>query len=122
MRIFAVALAVLASAVALPAAAQPRCDRQTFAISGDAVTVTACAAPPASGEVAVAETVARGAATSTHTATIALVSGAAVSRGVDDLPLAPLGLSGTLHLALAYRNGAATIEHAMLLPSAIPLK
>jgi hypothetical protein len=36
--------------------------------------------------------------------------------------LAPLGLAYTLHLTLAYRGSAASIEHALLLPGAVPLK
>jgi hypothetical protein len=45
-----------------------------------------------------------------------------VSRGVDDVPLNPLGLSSTLHLTLTYADGKVSVEHALLLPGAVPLK
>jgi len=69
----------------------------------------------------VTETI-KGTSTISHAATIQVLAGAVVSRGVDDIALAPLGLSSTLHLTLAYADGKVSVEHALLLPGAVPLK
>jgi hypothetical protein len=127
MRTF-VALIALLAAGAVPAGAQPgqsaaRCAHEAFPVGGQSVTVTVCAGAPDSGHtVAVAETFKGAAASFTHSASITVLSGASVSRGVDDVSLAPLGLQYTLHLTLAYRDAAVLIEHALLLPGAVPLK
>ena len=47
---------------------------------------------------------------------------ALLRSGAEDVSLAPLGLQYTLHLTLAYRQAAVSIEHALLLPGAVPLK
>ena len=44
------------------------------------------------------------------------------ARAVDDVSLTPLGLPYTMHLTLAYRDAAVAVEHALLLPGAVPLK
>ena len=123
MRTFVVALALLCVTLG-PALAQPaqRCSRESFPVGGQTVAVTACAGAPDGGKtVAVSETF-KGAATSFgHNTSIEVLPGA-TSRTVDDVSLAPLGLQYTLHLTLAYREGAVLIEHALLLPGAVPLK
>jgi len=123
MRSFAAVLALLALSAA-SAAAQPgqRCSRDTFDVNGKAVIVTVCAAAPQGGKVAVSESFKGGSGSFSHAAAIDVLSGATVSRAVDDEALAPLGINATLHLTLAYRGGAVSVEHALLLPGAIPLK
>jgi len=124
MRTFAAAVALLA-ATAVPAAAQPaqRCSHETFPVAGQAVTVTVCAGAPDSGHsVSVTETFKTAATSFARSASIEVLPGASASRTVDDVALAPLGLSYTLHLTLAYRDAAVSIEHALLLPGAVPLK
>jgi hypothetical protein len=124
MRTFAAALALLAAS-AVPALAQPaqRCSHDTFSVGGQPVAVTACAGAPDSGKtVAVTETFKNATASFSHAVSIEVLPGAAASRAVDDVSLAPLGLQYTLHLTLAYREAAVTIEHALLLPGAVPLK
>ena len=123
MRSFAAVLALLALS-AVPAAAQPaqRCAHDTFDVAGKAVVVTVCAAAPEGGKLAVSESFKGGSGSFTRATSIDVLSGAAVSRAVDDAALAPLGINATLHLTLAYRGGAVTIEHALLLPGATPLK
>jgi hypothetical protein len=123
MRTFVLTLGLIAVGAAA-AGAQPadRCSHDTFTIGGQRVAVNVCAPlAPSEGAVPVRETV-TGASTITQATTIQILSGAAVSRGVDDVPLNPLGLSSTLHLTLTYADGKVSVEHALLLPGAVPLK
>ena len=131
MRTFTAALALLAAGLSPlaapvgPALAQPaqRCSHETFPVGGQPVTVTVCAgAPNGAKTVAVAETFKNAATSFSHSASIEVLPGAATSRAVDDVPLAPLGLQFTLHMTLAYREAGVVIEHALLLPGAVPLK
>src|SRR5665213_3464861 len=109
MRTFVAVLALFVASIAsaLPQPAS-RCSHDTFADGGKTVAVT--------------ETF-RNASTSFSDATsIEVLAGASISRSVHDVSLAPLGLQYTLHLTLAYREAAVSIEHALLLPGAVPLK
>ena len=124
MRTFVAALALFAASLA-PALPQPapRCSRDAFPVGGQSVVVTVCAGAPDSGKsVAVTETFKNATASFNQTTSIDVLPGAAASRAVHDVSLAPLGLQYTLHLTLAYRAAAASIEHALLLPGAVPLK
>ena len=124
MRTFAATVALLAAS-AVAAFAQPaqRCSHETFPVAGQAVTVTVCAGAPNSGKtVAVTETFKSATTSFSHAASIDVLAGASASRAVDDVALTPLGLPYTLHLTLAYRDAAVSIEHALLLPGAVPLK
>jgi len=125
MRTFVAVLALFAAASTVPALAQPaqRCTRDAFPVGGQSVAVTVCAGAPNGGKtVAVTETFKNATSTFNHVASIEVLPGASASRAVDDVSLAPLGLNFTLHLTLAYREAAVTIEHALLLPGAVPLK
>ncbi len=124
MRTFAATVALLvASAAAAPAQPAQRCSHETFPVAGQPVTVTVCAGAPDSGKtVAVTETFKNAATSFSHSASIDVLPGASASRAVDDVGLTPLGLRYTLHLTLAYRDAAVSIEHALLLPGAVPLK
>jgi hypothetical protein len=85
--------------------------------------VTVCAgAPNGAKTVAVTETFKNASTSFTHTASIEVLPGAATSRTTDDVLLTPLGLPYTLHMTLAYREAGVIIEHALLLPGAVPLK
>ena len=118
--VLALVLASAATALAQPA---QRCSRETFPVGGQAVAVTVCAGAPDSGKtVAVTETFKNAATSFNHTASIEVLKGAAASRATDDVSLAPLGLQYTLHMTLAYREAGVIIEHALLLPGAVPLK
>ena len=124
MRTFVAVLVLLAASIApvLPQPAQ-RCSRDTFPVGGQSVAVTVCAGAPDSGKsVAVTESFKTTAASFNHSSSIEVLPGAAASRTVEDVSLAPLGLQYTLHLTLAYRQAAVSIEHALLLPGAVPLK
>ena len=124
MRTFAVVAALVAASIA-PALSQPasRCSRDVFPVAGQPLTVTVCAGAPDGGKtVTVSETFKTAKASFDQTTSIEVLPGAAASRAVHDVSLAPLGLQYTLHLTLAYREAAVTIEHALLLPGAVPLK
>ena len=124
MRTFAAVLALLAAAV-VPALGQPaqRCSHETFPVGGQSVNVTVCAGAPDSGKtVAVTETFKNATTSFNHGTSIEVLKGAAASRAVDDVSLTPLGLPFTMHLTLAYREAGVFIEHALLLPGAVPLK
>lgn len=123
MRTSVAVLAFLVASIA-PVLAQPaaRCSHEVFPVGGQPVTVTVCAGAPDGGKsVAVTETFKNAANTFTHGTSVDVLKGA-TSRTVDDVSLAPLGLQFTLHMTLAYRDAAVTIEHALLLPGAVPLK
>ncbi len=124
MRTFVAVLALVTASIG-PALAQPaqRCSHDTFSVAAQPVTVTVCAgAPDGAKTVAVTETFKNAATSFNHTTSIEVLRGAAASRAVDDVSLSPLGLQYTLHMTLAYREAAVTIEHALLLPGAVPLK
>jgi hypothetical protein len=121
MRTIVAALGLLVCSTAAPALADP-CSHDSFDIDGRALAVTVCAAAPSAGSVAVTQTFKSGSASFSSGATIDIVSGASVSRTATDVALTPIGSARTLHLMLAYRSGAVSVEHALLLPGAIPLK
>jgi hypothetical protein len=124
MRTFVAVLALfVASAAAAPAQPSQRCSRDTFSVGDQTVVVTTCAGAPDGGKtVAVTETFKGKSASFNHTTSIEVLPGASASRAVDDVSLTPLGLPYTLHLTLAHRENAVSIEHALLLPGAVPLK
>ncbi len=124
MRTSVAVLAILAASIA-PALAQPaqRCSHETFAVGGQPVAVTVCAGAPNGGKtVSVSETFKSSTTSFNHATSIELLPGAAASRATDDVLLAPLGLQYTLHMTLVYREAGVIIEHALLLPGAVPLK
>ncbi len=119
-----VVLALFAASI-VPALGQPaqRCSHETFPVGGQSVTVTVCAGAPDSGKtVAVTETFKNATTSFNHGTSIEVLKGAAASRAVDDVSLTPLGLPFTLHMTLAYKDAGVIIEHALLLPGAVPLK
>ncbi|HEY5340541.1 MAG TPA: hypothetical protein VIK27_05905 [Candidatus Aquilonibacter sp.] len=98
------------------------CTHDTFAVDGTPLTATFCVSGPPSARVTVTETFVRGQQRLSRPLSIDVVSGATVTRVVDDVPLAELGSNKQLHLTIAYRGGQAVLEHALLLPGAIVLK
>src|ERR1700680_5153640 len=116
MRSFVAVLALFVASIA-PALAQPaqRCSHEAFPVGGHPVAVTVCAGAPEGGKtVAVTETFKNGSGSFNQTTSMELLPGASVSRAVNDVSLAPLGLNYTLHLTLAYRDNGVIIEHALL--------
>jgi len=115
--------AVLVLTAATAASAQSdRCTKDVLRIEGAPVTATVCAPAGATGpKLAVTETLIGRAGTVSHTTSFDLLA-AGVSRTVDDIALDKLGSKRILHVTLAYREGIVTLEHALLLPGAIPVK
>lgn len=110
------------------AAAAGGCSSDTFSVKGSALTVELCG-PPATarrgGEsaVAIVETLsARGRPSLTRRVALDTALGDETSRTIDDAPLQALGITGTLHMTIAYRSGTVRLEHALLVPGAIALK
>jgi hypothetical protein len=50
------------------------------------------------------------------------IAGEGVSRVLESLDLTKVGLTGTLHLTLAYSHGLVSVEGALLTPGAITIK
>jgi hypothetical protein len=98
------------------------CTHDTLAIDGVPTAATFCVSGPPAARITVTETFVRGGQRLTRPLTIEMVNGAAVNRAVDDVPLTELGSPKQLHLTIAYRNGEAVLEHALLLPGAVVLK
>lgn len=109
---------------ALPAlaAAPARCSHATFAVDGASLSATLCVPAEAGASVTVSESFTRGGSSFDASLPFEAVPGATVSRTVQDVLLAAIGSPKTLHLTIRYENGVASIEHALLLPGAIPLK
>jgi len=103
------------------ALAQSDCTHDTLTIDGTPLAVSFCVSGPAA-RVTVTETFVRGAQQLTRPLAIDVVEGASVTRAVDDVPLGEFGTDKQLHLTIAYRNGRAVLEHALLLPGALVLK
>jgi hypothetical protein len=124
-------LMVTALAISLgsTASAQPsRCTREILTVEGTPLTVGYCVSgirrAPA-GEnlpVAVTETFSSPHGSLTRNATLQFIAGEESSRVIEDLPLARVGLSGTLHLTLLWHGGLVRVDSAMLTPGAITVK
>lgn len=118
--------AVLVAAIPAAAQAQNHCSRETLTVRGTAVTISYCpSAPTGSGPevtVPVAEAYSSSGGTMSRNATLRFVTGEGPSRVLENVNLAELGLTGTLHLTLVYTGGEVRIENAMLTPGAIIIK
>jgi len=120
----AAAIAGTVLAGAAPAGASA-CSTDVFAVEGSSLTVQLCPAPAGSSaaKAALVETFSvKGQPPLTRSVTVDVLPGADTSRTIDDAPLAKLGIGRSLHLTIAYKNGTARLEHALLVPGAIALK
>jgi hypothetical protein len=123
-------LAALATAaLALPAGAQPPdCSRETLDVRGSPVTIQYCLTgtphETAAGELIVPVAADYSAPTGSYRSALELhfVAEEGVSRVLQSLDLSKLGLSGTLHLTLAYVHGTVRVDGALLTPGAITIK
>jgi hypothetical protein len=122
------AFALLFLAGSLPAAAGNGCTQETLVVRGTPVTIGYCVngAPRSTNadELLVPVAASYGAPGGSFSASRELhfVAGEGVSRVIENLDLARLGLTGTLHLTLAYSGGLVRIEGALLTPGAITIK
>ena len=124
---------MLALAWSGSAAAQTaNCSRDTLTIDGTPVDVTLCVPPPETGRkgkgegrpvsIQVSETFSAGGTSFTRSTALDFLERRETSRTIDDVPLQKLGISKSLHLTIGYRAGSVLLEHALLIPGAVPLK
>jgi len=114
---------VLASALALPASAQPkRCVGEILTVDGTAICATFTADAPGAGSVTVHESFTAAGKATGRTFSFELLAGAASSRAIHDADISELVPGRTLHMSLRYSGGSVTLEHAQLLPGGKPLK
>jgi len=127
----AFAFAATVFTVAVSAAAQSQiCSRETLVIDAAPVLIVLCALPaptPTGGAavvlIPVSESLSTKAASFARTVDLQFLAGSEVSRSIDDVPLARLGFANeSLHLTISRTPGALHLEHALLLPGALPLK
>ncbi|HEX4014408.1 MAG TPA: hypothetical protein VHX17_11075 [Candidatus Cybelea sp.] len=124
----ALLLATLVAAAHPTPSAPPVCTAETLSVEGTPVTISYCAAGPprttASHEIIVpaAATFAAPGGTLRRSSELHFLAEEATSRVLESLDLTKLGLSGTLHLTLAYVRGAIRVEGALLTPGAITIK
>jgi hypothetical protein len=124
--------AALTSALVLllgaTAGAQNHCTSEVLKVKGTPVTVGYCVVGtvPGSGSregaVRVAETYSSPHGSFKQTSPLAFIPGDEPSRVIEDVSLADLGITGTLHLTLVMQGGAVHVEAAMLTPGAITIK
>lgn len=129
-RLPAAALALALSLGTASAAVPEGCSSDAFAIDGSQVTVQVCLggpsakapATPRSGSVSLVETFSTHDASFSQTTSVDYLAGAEVSRAIDDVSLARLGIARTLHMTIAFKPGSAKLERALLIPGAVVLK
>jgi len=114
----------------MPAAAQTQthCTRETLNVTGVPVTVSYCVASvarSADGRETIAnvqETFASPRGSFGQNVPLSFLTGSDPSRVIEDVSLARLGMSGTLHLTLIMRAQRVLVEAAILTPGAIVVK
>lgn len=108
--------------------ADPGCTQETLSVQGTPVSIGYCVsgAVRANGAdelvVPVSATYSAPGGTLRHSSELHFMSGERVSRVLESLDLSKVGLSGTLHLTLAYSRGVVRVEGALLTPGAITIK
>ena len=123
------AAAVLALALSASASAQPsnRCTHEVLNVQGTPLTASICViqSGPAAGHelpVAVDETYSTARGAVNRTATLRFIAAEPSSRVIEDVELARLGLTGTLHLTLLLHAGLVRVDAALLTPGAVTIK
>lgn len=115
------------TALAALAVAAP-CTQEVLRVQGVPVTIGYCinGSPRTGGSdeviVPVAATYAVPGGTIRRQRQLHFVAGEGTSRVLESLDLTQLGLTGTLHLTLAYSRGVVQVEGALLTPGAITIK
>lgn len=100
---------------------------ETLVVRGTPVAIGLCAtdAParaPGQLVVSVEGTYSAPGGSFSRTSMMRFITGEGPSRVLENVPLAQLGLKGTLHLTLVYSGGLLHIESALLTPGAITIK
>lgn len=120
-------LAALVAVLPLAAGAEEHCSRETLTIRGTPVTIGYClAAPPrVSGSevtLAVDETYSSAGGAFSRRAKLRFITGVGPARVLENVDLARLGLTGTLHVTLVYNGQTVQLANAMLTPGAVVIK
>ncbi|MGH7709491.1 MAG: hypothetical protein ACREM6_16490 [Vulcanimicrobiaceae bacterium] len=117
------------SAAAPGGASAADCSHDSFKIDGRPVTVDLCvvAAPAARASggpstVEIQQTFASADSSFSSRAQLELLAGADSARSIEDVALAKLGINRMLHLTIGYAKGHVRLDHALLVPGAVPLK
>lgn len=122
-----VVVAVFAACI-LQAAAAPQCTQETLTVEARPVTIGYCISGSLRSNGAEEIVVPVAAAYTTTGKTLRqsielhFIAGEGISRVLQSLDLTQLGLTGTLHLTLAYARGLVRVEGALLTPGAITIK
>ena len=121
-------VSVLAAALLPSVVAAAPCTQETLTVEGAPVTIGYCVSGtprPNGSEETVVPVVATyaGPGGSLHPAIdLHFIAGESISRVLQSVDLRALGLTGTLHLTLAYSRGLVRLEGALLTPGAITIK
>lgn len=125
----AIVIAVISAAITLqPAPAAEQCTQESLTVEGHAVSIGYCISGPlrsnGADEILVPVTATYAASGTALRLPIQLhfIAGENVSRVLESLDLTKLGLTGTLHLTLAFAHGLVRVEGALLTPGAITIK
>jgi hypothetical protein len=113
---------LIAPLAAVAADAPGRCTHDGWTIDGQATSATLCVPAATGGHVTVTATYSRAGASLTRSVDLDLENGTEVTREIDTVPLDAIGSAKQLRVTIAYRNGVAAIEHALLLPGAVVLE
>ena len=123
------ALGLALAAIPMAASAQTgNCTKETLPVRGTPVTISYCVtgkptqAPGSELLVKVNATYSAPGGSFKASPVLHFIAAEGPSRVIEDLDLAMLGSSGTLHLTLVYRGNAVSIESALLTPGAITIK
>ena len=126
MKRLALSLALAAVPLAAPAQAG-NCTKETLPVHGTPVTVSYCVsgsqrAPGSELLVSVAATYSAPGGSFSENPVLHFITGEGPSRVIENVDLAKVGSSGTLHLTLTYKGNQVSIESALLTPGAVTIK
>jgi hypothetical protein len=119
---------VAAAGTVAPATAASPCTQEALTVEGKPVAVGYCVTGAARSNgsdelvVPVAASYSGPGGALRVSVQLHFIAGERVSRVIQNLDLTKLGLTGTLHLTLAYSSGLVRLEGALLTPGAITIK
>jgi len=100
------------------------CTQETLSVEAAPVTIEYCVSATDGAEVVipVMATYSAPGGSVSRSVQLHFLAGEGISRMLLSLDLTRLGLTGTLHLTLAYSHGLVQVEGALLVPGAITIK
>jgi hypothetical protein len=126
--LLAAAAGAIVLAATAPRSTPSQCTAETLGVQGTPVTIAYCVTgPPRSTDtqeiaVPVIGTFSALGRSVSSASELHFLSGERVSRVLQSVDLTTLGMTGTLHLTLAYAQGLVRVEGALLTPGAITIK